>query len=79
MSNRPADDYQYDIFLSYSRKFANDWVREHFLKLFRLYLEGGLGYSPSVFVDTEIADGDTWPLRLREALAQSRCLVAVLH
>ena len=71
--------YQYDIFLSYTRNFIGDWVHEHFLELFNFHLQGGLGYSPKVFVDTQdISAGESWPLRLKKALAYSKCLVAIL-
>ncbi|KPQ36388.1 MAG: TIR domain [Phormidesmis priestleyi Ana] len=80
MNQQPAsNDYQYDVFLSYSREpIIYEWVHEHFLDLFRFHLQGGLGYSPTIFVDTlSIYDGDAWPLRLKMALAYSKCLVVL--
>jgi len=80
MNNQPLDkDYHYDIFLSYTRNFIGDWVHEHFLDLFRFHLQGSLGRSPDIFIDTQaISAGAIWPLRLKSALARSRCLVAIL-
>lgn len=74
-------DYQYDVFLSYRREWpALDWVQNHF----SWRLEKLLGefmppaHAPKIFVDTkEIETGQEWPLVLREALKNSRCLVAV--
>jgi hypothetical protein len=73
-------DYEYDIFLSYSRKTCvAEWVRECFLGLFKDYLTNELGEEPRIFVDTEdIQPGDIWPERMRKALATSRCLLAML-
>ncbi len=80
MSNQPVDaDYQYDIFLSYTRNLVGDWVDDYFLELFREHLESALGYLPSVFVDAQsISAGDAWPMRIQQALARSKCLVALI-
>ena len=73
------DNYKYDVFLSYTHNLIGNWVHEHFLDLFTHFLQGGLGYSPTVFVDKkDISSGDSWPLRLKQALGHSRCLVAIL-
>lgn len=70
--------YKYDVFLSYSHDLIEEWVRNQFLTLFRFHLEGALGKRPIIFIDREgIKTGDTWPLRLKSALAQSKCLVGV--
>lgn len=80
MSNRlPDDDYQYDVFLSYTRNLVGSWVQDYFYELFKEYLDSALGYSPSIFVDSQsISAGDAWPLNIKKALAHSRCLVAVI-
>lgn len=74
-------DYQYDVFLSYRREWpALDWVQNHFAWRLERLLGEFLPpeHPPKVFVDTkEIETGQEWPLVLREALKNSRCLVAV--
>lgn len=70
--------YRHDVFLSYPHGFIEDWVRERFMPLFRWHLESALGHQPDIFIDREgIFTGDSWPLRLKNALAHSRCLVPV--
>lgn len=73
-------DYKYDVFLSYNTSFPyGDWVHEHLLKFLESYLENALNRPAKIFVDRKgISAGDAWPLRLKSALANSRCLVAVL-
>ena len=70
--------YKHDVFLSYPHGFIEEWVNEYFLPLFTWHLEGSIGYRPEIFVDRNgISSGDTWPLRLGEALCYSRCLIAI--
>jgi hypothetical protein len=70
--------YEYDVFVSYSRDYPfGDWVRDPFLPLFTGYLKAALNRRPSIFVDDQIEGGSAWALRLRRALAQSRCLVGI--
>lgn len=71
--------YEYDVFLSYTHAYPfGDWVHKHFLPFFKAYLENTLSRPVTVFVDrTGITSGDAWPLRLKRALARSRCLVAI--
>lgn len=71
--------YTYDVFLSYSHDFPfGQWVLDPFLPLFEGYLTAELERKPSLFMDREgIPAGATWPLQLRNALANSRCLVGV--
>jgi hypothetical protein len=70
--------YKHDVFLSYPHGFIEDWVRDHFLPLFRWHLESALGRPVDVFIDRDgISTGDSWPQRLMSALAHSRCLVPV--
>jgi hypothetical protein len=72
--------YAYDIFVSYSRRFPYaDWTRETFFPLFEAYLAQVLRRAPKIFLDKrDISPGATWPLEIRNALARSRFLVAVL-
>jgi hypothetical protein len=72
-------DYDYEIFLSYSRKTCvAEWVKERFVPLFRDYLANDLGDEPRIFVDRdEIVPGDVWPERVKNALAKSKCLIAM--
>jgi TIR domain len=68
--------YQYDVFLSYPHGFIEQWVKQHFLELFRWHLSTALGRKPEIFFDRQgIASGEAWPERLKHALAHSRCLV----
>jgi hypothetical protein len=71
--------YRYDIFLSYKSEFPfGDWVHESLRPLLEPYVTGALGRPIRIFVDrTGIGAGDAWPERLQQALAYSRCLVAV--
>ncbi|MCI0471945.1 MAG: toll/interleukin-1 receptor domain-containing protein [Candidatus Aminicenantes bacterium] len=71
--------YQYDVFLSYNRKFPHgQWVDEMFYPLFVPYLEDALNQEVSVFKDTEeIKTGAAWPERLQNALTHSRCMVSI--
>lgn len=70
--------YQYDIFLSYPHGFIEKWVIDNFMPFLKWHLEGSLGRPPEIFLDRDgISTGDTCPLRLKKALAHSRCLVAI--
>lgn len=70
--------YKHDIFISYTHNHIKEWVNQHFYPLFAIYLEGSLGRKPDIFIDNQgILTGDSWPLRLKEALAYSRCVVAI--
>lgn len=70
--------YQHDVFLSYPHGFIEQWLKQHFLELFRWNLANALGRAPAIFIDRDgIASGDSWPERLKGALACSRCLVPI--
>ena len=72
--------YEHEIFLSYPRKarIFEQWVLTRFKPFLEDYLGSELGYMPRVFVDQiNIVPGESWPDRLRFALARSRCLVAI--
>ena len=71
--------YEFDVFLSYRRHGEwPEWVENTFLPIFKHWLPEELGYNGEVFVDTTIETGDDWPLKLAEALSQSRVLVPLL-
>ena len=72
--------YEYDVFISYKTgKIFGRWVIEVFYDFFKEYLEQSLGRQSKIFLDqSEINDGDSWPARIKRAIAKSKCLVAVL-
>lgn len=75
-----AEDYLYDIFISYRHKGqAMEWVRNHFHPLLEQRLPDSLPvqHELSVFIDLDIETGAAWPAKLRQALKNARCLVAV--
>ena len=71
--------YRYDVFLSYRR--ANlwpEWVANHFYPAFRHALDAELGEPAEVFYDRETLEaGVRWPMKLAQAHATSRILVAL--
>ena len=71
--------YQYDVFLSYLHEPpSGTWVHDHFLPYFTFQLGNALNRRTDIFVDrTGIHLGEKWPIRLKQALAHSRCLVGV--
>jgi hypothetical protein len=71
--------YQHDVFLSYLHvRPSGTWVHEHFLPYFTFQLGNALNQSAEIFVDrTGIHLGQKWPIRLKQALAHSRCLVGI--
>ncbi len=73
-----TDDYQYDIFLSYSRKNGvKDWVWNHFEPLLKMRLDGEMAVEPRIFIDNNMETGVKWPLDLQKKLLRSKCLVVV--
>lgn len=71
-------DYEYDIFLSYTRKPpVGTWVKNHFLPLLEEWLGAFSPEEPRIYVDWQQQTGVHWPANLRRALKYSRCLVAV--
>lgn len=74
-----AEDYVYDIFLSYCRRPpVGDWVRHHFYPLLKDWLPQVMPREPQIFIDLEgIETGSQWPLQLKNALKTSRCLLSV--
>ncbi len=71
--------YSYDVFISYKSE-SKDWVQQAFRPLFDRHLREALGgREPKIFMDVQrIENGDAWKNTLRNALAHSRCVVAIL-
>ncbi len=73
-----ADGYEHDIFISYSHKHpVLTWVQNHFEHELKNWLPQSMSYDPDVYIDWRIETGADWPLELRKALKNSRCMVAV--
>lgn len=76
-----AEDYVYDVFVSYRHKPpVLDWIRNHFFPLLEQWLPNAMPveHETRIFVDwDEIEIGAEWPAKLRQALKQSRCVLAV--
>ncbi|WP_166664492.1 toll/interleukin-1 receptor domain-containing protein [Actinophytocola oryzae] len=71
-------DYEFDVFLSYSRKGSSGkWVHNHFLPKLRDCLTDEIGIVPKIFVDQEMDVGSVWPSRLEQELMRSKILVAI--
>jgi hypothetical protein len=72
-------DYQYDVFISYSRKFLDgEWVKDIFYPLFKSYVDEALNREVKIFIDfQEIQSGNDWNLKIRNALIKSRVMVAI--
>jgi TIR domain-containing protein len=73
--------YQYDVFLSYNRKYPHGkWVNETFYPFFKSYLEDALNIKEvKIFKDTDdIKSGQAWPAKIKNALIHSRILVCIL-
>jgi hypothetical protein len=71
--------YKYDVFLSYVTESPfGEWVHEHLMPFFKPYLKNTLNQEVNIFVDRdEIYSGDAWPERIKNALAHSKCMVAI--
>jgi hypothetical protein len=69
--------YEYDVFLSYRRhKEWPIWVKDTFLQIFEHYLGEELGTEDvRVFMDVQIETGNSWPIKLANALSKSKILV----
>jgi hypothetical protein len=73
-----SDGYEYDLFLSYTRKGnVPGWMENHFFPLLRDALTDRRPVAPRIFLDTQQETGANWPLNLEFALKRSRYLVAV--
>ncbi|MET0417314.1 MAG: toll/interleukin-1 receptor domain-containing protein [Actinoplanes sp.] len=70
--------YEYDIFLSYSRRGTSGaWVRNHLAKTLKDCLDDERGTS-AVFVDEQVETGTVWPAHLEKVLNRSKLMVSVL-
>lgn len=71
--------YVHDVFVSYMHDDQMEgWVHNHFLPFVRSFVGNALNRPATFFVDrTGIGTGDSWPLRLQQAIAQSRCLIPI--
>jgi hypothetical protein len=74
-----SSEYEWDVFISYRhRQPVLDWMKYHFYDLLSERLPEYLPYDPKIFIGWDIEVGSAWPSKLRHALKNSRCLVAVL-
>jgi len=71
--------YLYDVFISYKRGGTKDvWLDKIFMPLFEEYL-GDLFPNPKIFLDkTGLIQGADWSDAIVNALAHSKCLVAII-
>ena len=75
------DTYEYDVFISYKRGTdCEDWVKKTLkpllMKVIKDYTIGD--DEPRIFIDEEGIDvGIDWPLKIKRALARSKCMLAV--
>lgn len=72
-------EYQYDIFLSYNRKFPHgEWVNEIFFPLFKSYVDEATNKDVKIFKDIQdIQSGNDWKFKIRNALVRSKIMVAI--
>jgi hypothetical protein len=71
-------NYEFDVFLSYSRKGGSPgWVQNHFLLKLRDCLTDEIGYVPNIFIDYEMEPGTVWTHNLEQALTRSKLLVSI--
>ena len=73
------ENYRYDVFLSYRRRWpVDDWVKHHFYPALKGWLGESLQREPDIFFDAEsINTGTDWPTELQQAHTHSRCLLPV--
>ena len=78
-----AHGYVHDIFISYRHAGpAHTWVTEYFFPLLKDWLPEHMPpdyqiSENSIFTDTQVETGTSWPIRLVEALRTSRCLLPI--
>lgn len=71
-------DYEFDVFLSYSRKGGSPgWALKHFLPKLRDCLTDEMGHVPRIFVDQNMEPGSVWPDELARCLNRSKILVSI--
>jgi hypothetical protein len=74
----PANDYEYDVFISYRRAGnAQHWVEEHFAPTLEDCLATEMVNAPRLFFDQQLEIGTTWPPDLGAKLANSRMLLSL--
>jgi len=72
--------YNYDIFVSYKHNtYYENWIFDSFLPLLtKMLLESIKGTEPRIFIDKDsIIKGSDWKQKLSEAIAYSKCMVAI--
>ena len=74
----PANDYEYDVFISYRRAGnAQRWVEEHFAPTLHDCLATEMVSTPRVYFDKQLETGTTWPPDLGARLGNSRILLSL--
>ena len=72
--------YEYDVFLSYNRKFPHgNWVNDVFFPLFESYLADSLNVRKAKIFkdDREIHSGTDWAKQIRKGLVHSKAMVSI--
>ncbi|WP_181387109.1 TIR domain-containing protein [Streptomyces sp. Act143] len=79
--NGAAVEYEFDVFVSYSRSAGNvcEWVWNHFYPALKRCLEDEIGKA-EIFIDRQLDEhiGKPWPDQLATSLGRSKLLVPVL-
>lgn len=72
--------YKYDVFISYKNQPGLvTWVKDHFQPLLQTWLDNELPQPAVIFRDKVSIDaGDEWSNAIKEALARSKVVIAVL-
>jgi hypothetical protein len=72
-------NYAYNAFISYKRTpVGKRWMDELFYPLFEEYLNEYTDENLPIFKDTEeIAWGDSFPSKIRNALIHSKCMISI--
>ncbi|PPK64831.1 toll/interleukin-1 receptor domain-containing protein [Actinokineospora auranticolor] len=70
--------YQFDVFISYSRKgTAQRWLLNHFYERLVDCLADQIAPAPAVYIDRSMSRGVHWPSNLRQALQRSKIIVPI--
>lgn len=74
-----ADDYLYDVFVSYKRHDLTTYWVDGVIKRLAFWLTEELGgQKAKLFFDKEsIEIGDPWPAKIQQGLRTSRCMVGI--
>jgi len=71
------DGYEYEVFVSYSRKkLWPEWIENTFMPLFEHHLNNEIP-NAKIFIDYEMETGCNWPAKLAEGLSRSKILVGL--